>query len=326
MSGSAATIGIPGVTEEGLAALLERHGLGALQSVSRLEGGTVNAMLLLNGQLVLRLNQRDPHLPKLSWEQLIYQRLRRSTDVPCPEVLALDLQRDLVPFDALVLSYVEGVTGASIWSSLDRPTQEQLSEALGRMCGTIHGLHWPVYGEFVSVAATPLQSIRWTDIINRKIRDTYERALPLDLLPPPLLDGLITMLNDGDAVFNTAARPTLTHTDLWLSNVLLRQGRAGWEIAAIIDWEWAIIADSAWEFADLWADPFDPYPLRESFMHGYRERHALPLDLRVRQQLYRLLYSFEAMVNSAQRAGSESAGVRHYRAQIERLLAPTRRS
>jgi aminoglycoside phosphotransferase (APT) family kinase protein len=309
-----------GVTREGLAALLERRQLGSLETIKTLEGGTVNPLLLINDRLVLRFNRRDPDLPKLRWEALIYQRLQAIPDVPCPEVLALDTARDLVPFDVLILSYVEGMRADTVWSSLDAAAQEQISEELGRICGVVHSLEWPVYGEFVSVADQSLCSLRWTDIVCRKIERAYTRAAALSALPTRLLDGLVTALNDGDAVFGASSPPTLTHADLWLPNVVLRQDGGSWQVAALLDWEWSIVADASWEFANLWSYPDDPYPLPDAFLAGYRSRRALPNDLRVRQRLYRLLYFFEGAVNLAEREGPQSSAAQFYRTAIERLL------
>lgn len=311
-----------GVSREGLTALLERHQLGALDTLRLLDGGTVNPLLLINDQVVLRFNRRDPDLPKLRWEALIYQRLQSVPDVPSPTVLALDTQRDLVPFDVLALSHVAGTRADAIWPSLDSAAQEQVSEELGRICGTIHGLPWSVYGQLVTHAEQPLHSARWTDVIARKIERAYSRAAALSILSPHLLDGLVTTLNDGDAVFNTPSPPTLTHADLWLANVVLRQDDKGWRVAALLDWEWSIVADSAWEFANLWSYPTDPYPQPDAFMSGYRSCHTLPADLRVRQRLYRLLFFFESAVNVAEREGVESSAMAFYSTAITRLLLP----
>jgi Ser/Thr protein kinase RdoA (MazF antagonist) len=133
-----------------------------------------------------------------------------------------------------------------------------------------------------------------------------------------LLDALVTTINDGDAVFNTASRPTLTHSDLGWWNVLLRQEHGRWRIVAILDWEWALTADAVWEFADLWSNPADPYPLPASFMSGYRERCELPFDMRVRQRLYRLLHHLEMMLVCHAHFGREH--LRYHLAAIEQLF------
>lgn len=313
---------VAGVTREQLDALLSRHGLGPLIAASPLSGGTVNPMLLVNERLVLRFNRRDPALPKLQWEALIYRRLRDDAALPCPDVLALDTGRDLVPFDVLILSYVPGVRADTVWSQLGSTVQEQLSEQLGQLCAAVHGLEWPLYGELLVALSSAPRAGRWTELVSRKIERAYGRAVTLGALPLRLLDGLVTVLNDGDAIFNTASPPTLIHGDLWLSNVIIRQSEAGWQVAALLDWEWSIVADAAWEFAALWSEPNDLYPQPDAFMSGYRSRRALTSDLRVRQRLYRLLHLFEAAVNLTDRQGAQARGVQFYTTAIEQLLLP----
>lgn len=310
---------IQGVTREAIAALLERHNLGALETVTQLDGGTLNGMLLINNALVLRLNLRDPALPKLAKEALIYRRLK-NVGVPCPDVLALDTQRDLLPYDALVLSRVEGEPGGKVWAAFDAETQEHLSEELGRLCGSIHSLIWPTYGQLFADSPDHPQSSWWNDILVHKVRRSFAQAQALNIFAPQILDALITTLNDGSAVFDSPSRPTLTHSDRWLWNVLFRQEGTQWHVAAIIDWEWSLVADAAWEFADLWRDPADPYPLPGAFMYGYRERQALPMDLRVRQQLYRLLHHFEKTVGCAMSLGVTAQPTQFFRHATERLL------
>ncbi len=313
---------LPGITREGLAALLERHGLGGLQSVVPLSPSHPAPMLLVNGEIVLRFNRNEPELPMLAWEAAIYRRLRRATDVPGPHVLALDTRRDLLPADVLCLSYVEGVGGYTIWSRLDQAAREHVSEELGRMCATVHGLSWPVYGQFLGFGPSAVQSGRWTDIINHKIVEVYEQAQQVALLAPAVLDELIAVLNDGDALFDTPSLPTLAHTDLGLWNVVLRQEGSEWHVAAILDWRRSIVADAAWEFAQLWRDPAELYPVSDSFMHGYKERHPLQDDLRVRQRLYRLLSFCEQAVVCAKQFGVSAERTQFFLAGISRLLKP----
>lgn len=311
---------IPGVTHDGLTALWERHGLGTIATIAPMAGGGVNPMLLVNDACVLRFNRRDPHLPKLAWEASLYRRMSQSSVSVCPQVLALDTARDLVPYDVLVLSYIAGVAADGVWPQLRAAVQEELSEELGRICGAIHSMPWNSYGEYVTLPQDSLQSARWADIVFDKFRRMYAQATALDLLPLPLLDALITTLSDGDAVLESAAAPALTHTDLQLSNVLLRQEQDRWRIVGVIDWEWALVADPIWEFAELWSSPDDLYPLPDAFLYGYKQRHPLPLDFRIRQRLYRLVHHFEMLLVCTRHWPDAPQSIQYHRAAIDRLL------
>jgi hypothetical protein len=103
---------------------------------------------------------------------------------------------------------------------------------------------------------------------------------------------------------------------------MLRQVEGSWLVAAIIDWEEALIADAAWEFADLgsirYGEPL--YPLAGAFLYGYRERHPVPADLQVRRRLYRLLHFFEHAVRRAERFGITAEPTQRTIRAIDRLL------
>lgn len=313
---------LPGsMSYEGLEALLERHGAGALRSVQRVDGGSSNSMLRVNDELVLRLNIRQPDRPKLRWEALIYRRMQHEGGMAGPEVVALDTSRDLLPFDALLLSWVDGVTADKVWPSLSEAERDGLSEELGRRIGAIHSLRWPAYGER-GLGVEGALSPRWTDVVFHKTVRAYERAVALAVFAPRTLDSIVTTINDGEAVFDTPSAPALVHTDLWLANIVLRQVEGSWIVVAIVDWEEALVADAAWEFADLGSIRYgEPsYPLAGAFLYGYRERHAVAGDLYMRRRLYRLLHFFEHAVRRAEQLGAKAEPTLNTIRAIDRLL------
>ncbi len=312
----------PELTREALAALLHQHALGELQSVSQLSGDGDRALLQVNGQLVVKLARRDAETRDLQMEAVLFRRLHHATDVPCPEVLVHDPSRDTVPFAALISRRPEGVAGTTVWPNLDLPTREHISEELGRLCASVHGLHWPVYGSLFTTGPVDARSARWADIVNSKIANMYHIAEQRGLLPLQTLDDLVTTLNDGDAVFDRPSLPTLVHADLGLGNVVLRQNHAQWHVAAILGWEHSLVADAAWEFATPWRDPAEALPLADSFMYGYKERRPLQEDLRVRQRLYRLMRLFEQLIVTADQSGTTEERKHTLQATIERLLKP----
>jgi aminoglycoside phosphotransferase (APT) family kinase protein len=309
---------VPGVTRAGLTALLERYQLGPLESVQPLDG--VKNTLLLNRDLLLRYDTEPALLRK---EALIYRRLTELGGVPCPELLALDIQADLLPVAAMILRHAPGVLASTVWPSLDSVQREQISEDLGRICGTIHSLRWSVYGAVLPDDAE-VQSARWTDVVMRKAVRVYQQASQRDLLSRHVLDAFATTISDSDAIINTSEMPVLTHTDLGMWNVLLHPDGSRWQIAALLGWNAAIVADPAWEFAALWSMPLSMYPLPDSFMYGYKERHMPATDLRIRQRVYRTIYHLECalQIAAAPAPRRESESIAIHLTAIQRLLTP----
>ena len=292
------------IGREAVVALLERHNLPALQSLETVADGNT---LLINGEILLRLNRQDPDHPVFTKEALIYRRLRRSTDVPGPEVLALDTARDLVPYDVLILSRVAGDDGAHVWAGLNNDEREALSEEAGRVCGTIHGLQWAAYGDYNVSTRTFGQYPRWSDMLLLRAERAAYRSRSIQALPLPILDGVVTELNDGDSVLETASPPVLVHGEFHTGNLRLVRREDAWHISAITGWSSALTADAAWEFGILSSRSPERAPIGGAFLYGYRERHAVPADLRSRMHLYRLMFHLEGavMANAAEQPDAE---------------------
>ncbi len=316
----AARASIGQVAPEAIAALLERHHLPAPRSVEPLGDKEGSTALLANGELVIYFDQGDPPVPKLAKEALIYRRLRRSTDVPCPEVLALDTTHELVPYDALILSYVDGVDGSSTWNTLDEEAREKLSEEVGRIFGTIHGLPWQAYGNYDPAIGTLGEFPRWTDMLLCRLEKVGAEALARGALPQPLIAAVLTEINDGDSVLETASLPTLVHGDLHAGNLLLKQQDGSWHVVAVLDWALALAADAAWEFAALAFRRSDDDPIGDAFLYGYRERHPIQPDLRSRIHLYRLMLHLEGAVIAQSQATQDRGAQHRHEVALRRLL------
>lgn len=295
--------------------LLARYGIHA-QSIAPF--GDDPTTLRVNDDLLVRFDDR-PDRRRLAWEARICRRLLQDLGFDSPEVIALDTQYDLLPRDVLILGNVPGVPLSSIWRTLDADDRERVSEEIGRLVGMIHTLTWPVYGDLV-VDDSAVTSARWCDVVLRRVQQACTRAIQSNLFPASVLDGLITTFNDGDAIFEAATPPTLSHTALTLDHLLALQIEGRWSASALLHWTSSTLADAAWEFAALWQTRDDVWPQHDGFVYGYRERHPISGDLQARQHLYRLLLATERAVDQARVLGAESPATVATIAAITRQL------
>ncbi len=64
--------------------------------------------------------------------------------------------------------------------------------------------------------------------------------------------------------------PRLTHADFNPSNILMRRDGAGWRVAAILDWEFALSATPALDFANILRPPLgEPTIFADGLARGY---------------------------------------------------------
>ncbi|MBA3943337.1 MAG: phosphotransferase [Herpetosiphonaceae bacterium] len=293
------------------AAILERHQLPAPTTITPLTPYTV----LLDETILLHLS--DGPQPVLSKVALIERQLL-GAGIPVAEVLALDTSREYVAGDLLIERVPAGVVAGEIWQSLTRTEQEALSEALGTIIARVHNLAWPGYGDFDPAQKNFGLHGRWIEALVERITALSTALQDGLVLPARLVDGAIIALNDGDSLIETASPPTLIHCALSWDHVRLQQREGGWQIAALMGWSGAIVADEAWELAELWLHRNHLYPDPDCFLGGYRSLHQPQLDRRARRDLYRLLIHLEGAL-AAHQASDIFRYARH-EAALLRLL------
>ena len=292
---------------EAVAALLERHNLPSLESIDPVPADATDSFLI-NGRLVLRLDRDEHPSAKLAKEALIYRRLRRSTDARCPEVIALDTTRDLIAAEVLIYTQPAGVRASDVWDSLPAAARDAVSEEAGQMCGAIHNLQWAGYGDFNVATGTFGQYPRWTDLMLARAERLATRAMECGALPEPVVFAALTELNDGDSVLTASSPPRLVHSDIHAGNLLIEEHDGHWRITALVGWSRALTADAGYEFATISMSRPDRKLPGDAFVHGYRERHLLQVDLRSRVHLYQVLLHLEgALVNPERRWEHEQA-------------------
>lgn len=292
------------LTHDQLTALLERHQLPAPTNLVRLD----ETSWLIDDAIMLQVDD-EQRLVKLA---VIYRRLHAAS-LPTPTVVALETAHDQLSPDTparLLTRIVAGTNAATIWPELNTDSQEQLSEALGRVVAAVHNLRWPAYGDVVAVeAGTNLGASsyqRWIDMLYARLVGCVVAAKALNAIPARLIDGVVTALNDGESLLETASRPTLVHGALNWNNVVLTQADGQWQVAQLSGWEHALIADVAWEFTSLWQRRDWLYPDPDWFLGGYKEVRKPDPERRPRVKLYRLLLHLEAALTAAQRGDAES--------------------
>jgi aminoglycoside phosphotransferase (APT) family kinase protein len=302
-----------------IAALLERHNLPALRSIQRLTEDDDHT-LILNDDMVLLSHHGEAATSTLVKQAVIYRRLGQGAGVPCPKVLALDTSRQDLPYEVLILSRMYGINAATVWNTLSDPVRETLSEETGRMIGSVHGLPWSAYGDFDPGTGTFGQYARWTDRVLVRVEQLAEEATRSHALPQRTIDSVVTTINDGDSVLETASAPVLVHGDLHTANLLIDQQNGTWHVVAVLDWESASTADAAWEFAGLWIRHAEREPFHDAFLYGYRERHPAQIDLQSRILLYRMILHFEGAVVSRRPDTRDEARRARHEAILTRML------
>jgi hygromycin-B 7''-O-kinase len=307
------------ITDTHIATLLDRHGLGPLRSWRRLERGEVNPTYIVNGDMVLRLNAREPDTIKFRKEAAIYRQLAHETNLPVPRVLALDTCHDLLPCDLLLLERLEGRNGLDLWPMLDAAAKEQISYELGRTLATLHERDYRSYGGFDEATGSMGESDNWRTYLLDKAAEILLELWQRDGLPAVLLYGAEDYLLRAALPHRPPA--VLVHGDFGLHNILLAPDGGGWRISGLFDFEWALAGDAEYEFATgLLVEPDEVNPLARPFMQGYRSLRPLDEGWEHRSAVYRLVYHLALCAVVCRFYSGDVSMLRYHRGMIVDIL------
>ncbi len=165
---------------------------------------------------------RNPHIAR---DEFALLSALIEAGIPVPKPILFDSSRQLFPEPVIVLAFVQGTTAIPLG-------MERVSMAkLGAMLAGIHRLDPDALGlGFLETLPAPEVEIR--------------TLLPATSFDRDTRDGIARMLQSAGA-FGSAPRAALLHGDFWTGNVLWRDG----EIAAVLDWEDALLGDPLMDLA-----------------------------------------------------------------------------
>lgn len=254
-------------------------------SAQLLSGGLANTnyRVRIGGMrqsFVLRLYTQDPHACRKEVEiySLAHER------VPLPAIFYADVAGELMGTPYVLRDWAEGAPLAELFARGDERGDEQVMESAGESAGSvlaaIASYTFPTAGFFGPelAIAEPLEigpasflSLldEWLvrgragqrlgpELTERMWRFAERHAPLLDALPP---------------------WPVLVHADYKPSNLLMREAAHGWEIAAVLDWEFAFAGPPLFDFTMLLRHAHKDAPFTRGVAHGYiAAGGALPSD------------------------------------------------
>lgn len=207
--------------------MLPGHVLASCQPVS---GGLLNSVYRIavegmSSEFALRIYRRDPAACRKEVElhQLVAQR------VPVPEILFAECQGE---GPCVLMRWIPGETWREIQSRRDAREMEECGRALGEVLARIGS--FPLDRQ---IGACPVEGA-----------DPVPRMIEMFLAGPHAAARIpaATITRVSDFVWRQAARlaeldaeSSLVHADFGSPNVVLHQPRGTWEVAAVLDWEFA---------------------------------------------------------------------------------------
>lgn len=268
------------------------------ETVTRLGGGQINHVFLVNDKYIVRIGARENTFSRLKLETELLQNI--ADDIPAPKILVLGQYEN---YAYQVQAFVAGKPLHHSWLDL---SPEQKDHIVCALASYLKVLHQNTFAEF-GFYCDGKRDHSWLKFCEHEFYNTLEEAhAPNYCIPMVVLQATENYFERHKHVLHTAS-PVLVHRDLWPGNILINDGK----ISAILDFEFAIQAPRDYEL--LLIEQFCLYP--NDFVEENNEiyttadfadyfqllkKHYPELfavrDLRERLNLYHIIYSLKAYI------------------------------
>ncbi len=252
-----------------------------------LPGATVTAFArakggLMNTNLQVHLSNRDqPVLLRLYQTDATQAGIEVAVTrmvagrVPVPTLIHYSDDNPITGGAYAVMEWIEGERLENVAGTLGRDDLAQLGHALGQALGAIHGFSFDRTGfldEELAVAEP-------ADMGRSGLIAYLEHCLMAGRGGARLGEDLTSELlafaeRRGDLLDTWPAAPCLVHADFNGSNILVQRRPSDdrWEVAAVLDWEFAFSGSPAFDFGNLLRPPLgDVEAFAAATADGYRQ-------------------------------------------------------
>jgi len=249
--------------KERIFAILEKHQLGKVQDITYSKTGMVNPILFLDKKYVLKINVRDPQIPKLKREVLMMEKLG-VINLPVPSLIVLDEDQDVIPYDFIIMSFLEGKEIHTNWKNINPPLREKLCFDAGVLLSKIHQIEFPKFGDIYNGEGV---HSTWTTYVFERLNQNSKDCYDAQLFSKVQLQQIQNIFFEKKEILESVVNVRLVHADFHLGNLLFEKEN----ISGILDFEWSLAGDAEWDLKD----PFTFERSWQPFMEGYISQRKL---------------------------------------------------
>ena len=243
-----------------------------------------NVRLRLNGHestYVLRLHTRDPRASARERDLMSYLAAESASGIPVPSLLYSDPAPERGEYPYSIWSFVEGVLLQDLFRVLPIHELVEIASACGRTLASIAAHRFTQCGEF----GPGLEIVQEYGPPSRFVPEVIHHALFEGLagqrLGAALRDALWRAVERTSPMLTQVdGRYTLVHADYKRSNILMSRAGSGWNVAAVLDWEFACAGPPLIDVGlFLRAGERLPAGFRDAFVSSYRDAGGeIPAD------------------------------------------------
>jgi aminoglycoside phosphotransferase (APT) family kinase protein len=285
------------------------------------QGGLANAnyRLVLAGRrtpALIRFFVRDPQAAAKEFA-LIRMLAGRVPVVPYLHVAA---DNPITGHPYAIREWAEGERLDVVSQGLAVPEIEAVGRSVGAALASIHAVTFAQTGFLDDALRVVLPASMGSDGLVAFLRLCLVDGRGAQRIEADLVGSLLAFAERAGRVLDEwRGDPCLVHSDFGGSNILVRRANACWEVAAILDWEFAFSGTPFFDFGNLLRPPLGERPgFETSVTAGYLDAGGQLPDNWRRMSLLVDLYNWADFLN---RPDANPALIADAKAMIRRTLA-----
>ncbi|MCB0421305.1 MAG: aminoglycoside phosphotransferase family protein [Bdellovibrionales bacterium] len=212
-----------------------------MESIQVDKEGWVNPCFFVDGRYAVRFNARDPNLPKFQRENRVFDLLRESK-VPVPPKVILDDSKEVIEYDVLISSLLEGENLEANWKNISPESQIKIAFHAGQLLRQIHDVSFDFFGEITRQGPLP-QTDNWFSYLNSKLEFHLGEADPFDLFSDEIKNKIWSVFEAYTQELNKVKSSRLIHVDFHFGNLLFLDD----EVSGVLDFEWSFAGDPLYD-------------------------------------------------------------------------------
>jgi len=236
-------------------------------------GGLANTNIyvrLADGeQLLLRIFQRDPGQAEKEYNLS----LLTSNRVPVPPCLYFSPTNPFSGHPYLIRQWVEGDRLETILPAIDPAGASELGRAVGAVLASIHSFTFARAGFLDGKLNVTAEIDLGSRGLVAYVRQCFFEGAAGQRLGGNMTEAVLAFVDRQALLLDEwTGPPCLAHCDFGGSNILACRSLTGWDVAAVLDWEFALSASPFIDLGNLLREPLGcSNQFVEAVFGGYRE-------------------------------------------------------
>jgi len=242
---------------------------------SQAQGGFANAnyRLVLAGRdapLLIRFFVRDP---KAAPTEFALNRMLVGRGLPVVPYLHTALDNPFTGQPYGIREWIDGERLEIVARDLSGAAMEQAGRSVGAVLARIHAITFPDIGFLDADLRVAEPASMGRDGLLEYLRRCLVEGRGAQRMEPALVRSLLAFVErEGRVLDGWRGKPCLVHSDFGGSNILMRRTDPRWEVASVLDWEFAFSGTPFFDFGNLLRPPLGELPgFAAAVETGYRE-------------------------------------------------------